>query len=321
MGFNEAACMNPEIHKPSIYAKASLDIAEIQEKIRCGCDAIELNLEEDFLQYGNDFLGHYGSELFDVKDIRVVHVPFNRDGEMLNLEWIFGHRDISVLRDVFSLAQYCGERWGHTVTVVVHSCMSMYDFMQYELLQERIVEKLDLLFSQYTRVELAVENGVPLEVGKTGQFSLRLCNGIYQDISEIVRWLRKRLGDRVGSVLDICHAMMTEKYLKILLQAMNIGEMYPEQVMNDINMEHFFQLNQGICKLIHFNNSRGNGYRKNHGVSFEKLDDVKGLLALYQKYQYHCPLTLEIREEDYLDCKNYRKTKRFIEEAFAAVNI
>lgn len=321
MSFYEAAYMNSEIHKPSIYAKASLDMGEIQEKIRCGCDAIELNLEADFLLYGNDFLGHYGSEIFAAKDIRVVHVPFNQDGEMLNLEWIFGHRDISVLRDVFSLAQYCGDKWGHDVTVVVHFCMAMYDFMQYELLQERIVENLKALFHQYPRVELAVENGVPLELGKAGQFIPRLCNGNYRDTSEIVRWLRERLGDRVGSVLDTCHAMMTEKYMKTLLRAADIAEMYPVQVVNDINMEHFFQMNQEICKLIHFNNLYGNGYRENHGVPFEKFDEVTGLLALYEKYRYQCPLTLEIREEDYLDCKNYRKTMRLIEEAFAVAGV
>ena len=138
--------MSGRMKRPLLYAKASLDSAEIEEKIRCGCDAIELNLENDFLLHGNDYLGYYGIELFGMKDIRVVHVPFNQDKEILNLEWIFGRRDISALENVFSLAQYCGEKWNHEVIVVVHSCMAMYDFMQYELLQERIVEKLGELF-------------------------------------------------------------------------------------------------------------------------------------------------------------------------------
>lgn len=309
--------MNLNKDKLSIYAKASLDKLEIQEKIHCGCDAIELNLEADFLLYGKDFLTHYGEELFVLKDICAVHIPFNRDGEMLNLEWIFGHKDISALENVFALAQYCGDKWHHKVIVVVHSCMSMYDFMQFELLQERMVRILEELFVKYQWVELAIENAIPLEVGKKGQFIPRLCNGIYQDTSEIVRWLRERLGDRIGSVLDICHAMMTEKYLKVLLEAADIMELYPVSPVNDINLDHFFRMHQGICKLIHFNNLQGNGYQKNHGVPFDKVEEVEVILKLYEKYRYQCPLTLEIREIDYQDCKNYRKTKRLIEEVCA----
>lgn len=306
--------MSGRMKRPLLYAKASLDRAEIEEKIRCGCDAIELNLENDFLLHGNDYLGYYGSELFVMKDIRVVHVPFNQDKEMLNLEWIFGRRDISALENVFSLAQYCGEKWNHEVIVVVHSCMAMYDFMQYELLQERIVEKLGELFGQYPRVELAVENTIPLELGKTGRFIPRLCNGIYQDTAEIVGWLRDRFGSRVGSVLDTCHAMMTKQYLRVLLEAADVSHIYSGDALEEINMEHYFRMNQGLCKLIHFNNSQGNGYRENHGTAFERAEDVADILNLYDRYQYQCPLTLEIREEDYLDCRNYRKTKRLIEE-------
>lgn len=308
--------MNSDMKMPSIYAKASLDMAEIQEKIRCGCDAIELNLEEDFLIQGSDFLEYYGRELLEAKDIRVVHIPSNQDKEMLTLEWIFGHKDISVLENVFALAQYCGDRWQHSVIVVVHSCMAMYDFMQYELLQERILDELGVLFDQFPQVELAIENTIPLEFGKTGKFVPRLCNGIYQDTSEMVRWLQSHFGDRVGSVLDTCHAMMTEKYLKILLEAADIVHIYTDSVLKNINMEHYFQMNQGMCKLIHFNNSQKNGYRENHGTSFEQLKEVRELLLLYEKYQYQCPLTLEIREKNYLDCRNYRKTKKLIEEAF-----
>ena len=306
--------MNYGTNELSIYAKASLDKGEIQEKIRCGCDAIELNLEDDFLKYGNNFLKHYGKELFDMKDIRVVHVPFNQDEEMLNLEWIFGHKEFSVLENVFALAQYCSEIWGHRVVVVVHSCMAMYDFMQFELLQESIVDGLKILFARYEQVGLAIENAVLLEVGKNDKFIPRLCNGIYQDTSELVKWMREYFGDRVGSVLDTCHAMMTEKYLKILLEAADISGIFPDVTVEDVNIEHFFQMNQGICKLIHFNSLRGNGYRENHGMSFETPEEVQEILALYEKYQFNCPLTLEICEDDYLDCRNYRKTKSLIEE-------
>lgn len=307
--------MSNEMGRLSIYAKASLDKGEILEKVHCGCDAIELNLEDDFLRYGDAFLEYYGKELFTMKDIQAVHVPFNQDQEMLNLEWIFGHKNISVLENVFALAQYCGKIWNHRVMVVVHSCMAMYDFMQLELLQESIIDGLKILFSRYDQVDLAIENAVLLEVGKGDKFVLRLCNGIYQDTSELVKWLREYFGSRVGSVLDTCHAMMTEKYLRVLLEAADINCIFSDSVVEDVNIEHFFQMNQEICNLIHFNSLQGNGYRENHGIPFETLDEVEALLTLYEKYQFNCPLTLEVREDNYLDCRNYRKTKSLIEEA------
>ena len=303
------------IRRLPIYAKASLDIGEIQEKICCGCDAIEVNLEEDFLQHGSDFLGYYGKEVLSMKEIYAVHVPFNQDNEMLNLEWVFGRKDISVLRNVFALAQYCGQLWKHRVVVVIHSCMAMYDFQQFELLQESIVDGLKRLFNQCDMVDLAIENTVLLELGRAKQFRPRLCNGIYSDTCELVEWLRGYFGERVGSVLDICHARMTEKYLKLLLEAADVGQIFSEDVLKNINMEYFFDVNQRICKLIHFNNMQGNGYVKNHGVSFKNLYEVNKLLELYEKYQYRCPLTLEIREDDYLNCVNYKRTKKLIETA------
>lgn len=306
--------MSLETERLSIYAKASLDMDEIREKIRCGCDAIELNLEDDFLRYGKDFLGHYGKEMLSMKEIYVVHTPYNQDKEMINLEWIFGRKDSSLLEDVFALAQYCGKIWSHRVTVVIHSCMAMYDFLQYELLQERIVEGLGTLFEKYDFVDLGIENTILMELGKKDKFQPRFCNGVYEDTHKLVQWLRNFFGDRVGSVLDTCHAMMTEKYLKLLFEAADVGQMFSENVLKNINMEYFFQVNQGICKLIHFNSMCGNGYRDKHGTAFESLDDVRELLELYAKYQYQCPLTLEIQEKDYLDCENYRKTKGMIEE-------
>ena len=130
----------------------------------------------------------------------------------------------------------------------------------------------------------------------------------------MVRYLRKRFGERIGSVLDICHAAMTEKYMKILLQAADFFPQEPLPEYLDYSMEHYFQIHQGICRLIHFNDFTGNGYMENHGTAFQDQEKADALLRLYRKYAYDCPLTLEIREEDYENCVNYRKTKAMLEK-------
>lgn len=297
-----------------IYAKASLKRAEIQEKINCGCDGIEFNLEKDFLAKSSSFETYYPQELFRMHNVGAVHFPFGTDRQMMNIEHIFQHEDLSLVRDVFRLAQHCGEIWEHKVLIILHSSLSYYDFMEYELFRSRLEWELGKLFLDYPMAEIGIENVVPMEYSETGTESPRLCNGIFTDTARIVCYLRERFGSRVGSVLDICHAGMTEKYMKLLLASADFlpeGKV-PDKI--DYSIEHYFRVNQGICKLIHFNDFIGNGYQKNHGKGFLKQEKVNMLLDLYRDYGYDCPLTLEVREKDYLDCVSYRRTKVMVEQ-------
>lgn len=297
-----------------IYAKASFHVEEIQEKIRCGCDGLEFNLEQDFLENGSCFETYYANEIFTLHNVGAVHVPFYPDRHVMNLEYVFQHEDISPICNVFRLAQYCAHIWQHRVLVVIHTSLSFFDFMEYELYRKRLEHELGQLFCQYPMVDLAVENVVLMEYQENSKESPRLCNGIFTDIPQIVGYLREKFGERVGSVLDICHAAMTKKYMGVLLDAagFRMQSSIPQHL--DYSMEHFFQMNQGICKLIHFNDFKENGYGINHGTGFENQQKVDELLGLYEKYAYHCPLTLEIREEDYTNCVNYRRTKDMLHQ-------
>ena len=55
-----------------IFAKASLKLAELQEKINCGCDGIEFNLEKDFLAKGGSFETEYPKELFEMSGPSII---------------------------------------------------------------------------------------------------------------------------------------------------------------------------------------------------------------------------------------------------------
>lgn len=301
-------------HHMKIYAKASFDSGEIREKIKCGCDGLEFNLEEDFLRKGSCFETCYLQEWFTMYNVEVVHVPFYANGQVMNMECIFQHEDVRPVRNVFRLAQFCADIWKHRILVVIHSSLSFYEFMEFETYRSRLEHLLEQFFADFPMVDLAIENVVPMEYKKTAAKSPRLCNGIFTDLIEMVRYLRKRFGERIGSVLDICHAAMTEKYMKILLQAADFFPQEPLPEYLDYSMEHYFQIHQGICRLIHFNDFTGNGYMENHGTAFQDQEKADALLRLYRKYAYDCPLTLEIREEDYENCVNYRKTKAMLEK-------
>ncbi len=300
-----------------LIAKASLEIKEVREKVRCGCDGIEYNLMEDFMVHGDSFLDFYPREIFTLHNVEAVHVPYMANRQMMHMEHIFQHRDYSAVDNVFRLAQHCAQIWEHRVLVVIHCGLSMYDFMEFELFRKVLEERLTEVFEKYPQVDMAIENVVNMEY-KPGDGKMpRLCNGIFLDIVEIVGYLREKFGSRVGAVFDTCHAMMTDKYMTALLKE---ADFYPEVPEGrspeiDYSLERFFEANRHFCKLIHFNDFIGNGYQINHGTGFASQEKVDYLLELYRKYQFDCPLTLEIREEDYEDCVNFRNAKRMIEES------
>lgn len=300
-------------HHIKIYAKASLISEEIREKINCGCDGLELNLQKDFIKKGSCFETCYLQELFTMYNIEVVHVPFYANGQVMNMEHIFQHKDVSPIRNVFRLSQYCADIWKHRVLVVIHCSLSFFDFMEYELLRSRLECILRQFFTDFPMVDLGIENVIPMEYDEKSIESPRLCNGIFTDLANIVCCLRETFGTRIGSVLDICHAAMTEKYMAALLHAADYlpQKNLPEHL--DYSIGHYFEIHKDICKLIHFNDFAGNGYAQNHGTVFQDPNKAAEMIRLYRKYAYHCPLTLEIREDNYKDCINYRQTKAMLE--------
>ena len=67
--------------------------------------------------------------------------------------------------------------------------------------------------------------------------------------------------------------------------------------------------------MIHLSDAKGNGYGKGkHGALFneDNKDKLKSILDLYHKYNYHCPVTLEVNETDYSICDNYKKTRETV---------
>ena len=298
-----------------IYAKAALDRGEFQEKIKCGCDGIEIQLMSDYLIHGKEYRHYYEEELWKNYNIEVIHTPGYPQGQMMNIERIFLQEDIKVLEYVFALAEECAEIWKHRVMVIIHTSISFTNFLEYEILQKRIKDNLGKILDNYPLTDLVIENVIPLEY-KTGntESQIYLCNGYYMDVIQIVKWLQCLYGDRIGSVLDVCHAKITKYYMESLLQNAGLKNVTCMNETIDFGMESYFQKYADTCRLIHFNNSVGNGFEVNHGIGFDDRKDVNAILQLYHRYNYMVPLTLEISEVDYLDCKNYRRLKKQIEE-------
>lgn len=298
-----------------IYAKTALESAEIQEKVNCGCDALEYQLMSDFLEYEEDFIDEELLRLIRMKDVRVVHAPIYKNGLFMTMESILLHRDIAPLCNVFKLAQKCGEIWKHRVIVILHCALSYEDFLDYELLQDQIKEKMGKLLQEHPLVDVGIENVIPLEYKNQDdvKYLPKLCNGCYLDIIYIVEKMQEQFGNRIGSVLDICHAGMFEKYMGLIIKEAEFDITDGERYRFDYSLENFFRNYKNSCKLIHYNTFENNGFGKNHGTGFRTKKEAMDVIRLYEKYGYDVPLTIEIREDDYNDCVNYREQKKWLD--------
>ena len=168
-----------------------------------------------------------------------------------------------------------------------------------------------LLF-KYPYTEVAIENVSPIRKPYSGD--LHLCNNFHFDNVIMAKELRKQLNtDRIGTVLDTCHAMIAEKYISLIYEA--IGDTEPA----DYTLDAYFKQNQEVIKLIHLSDMRGSGYGKGkHAIPFTEntLTRLQGILSLYYKYDYTCPITLEVEEMDLLNPKGFETNLQLLAEEF-----
>lgn len=300
--------------KPLILAKSALTEEQLNVKERIGCDGIEVQLLNEMVQ--DRIRGTYlnPEDIYDLDallkyDVRVVHAPLLSGTGDVTLEVMCDDKDISLLNNIFFIAECFGKHYNRKTVIVVHS--ESY----YEVLTDlndswnHIVKALRWLLARYPHTELVIENVSPLRgIGKGKE--LHLANNFGFDNIDMVQHLMAELNtDRIGTCLDTCHAMLTKKYLNALYA--EVGDVYPV----NFSMDMFFQKNAPYLKLIHLCDIQGSGYGKGrHGIPFkpETYEKLSGILDLYNKYDCKCPITLEVEETDFSVCDGYHGTRDLV---------
>ena len=137
-------------------------------------------------------------------------------------------------------------------------------------------------------------------------YKTRIKNFSFDNI-ELVGYLRRKLNsDKVGTCLDTCHALITDRYMSAIYDKL-------EDVKRmDYSLNSYFEKNRNYVKLMHISDAKGNGYGKGkHGAKFsnDNRERLVELMELYDKYRYICPVTLEIDEVNYQICNGYRESR------------
>jgi hypothetical protein len=305
--------------KPEIYAKSALVESNLACKEKIGCDGIEVQLLDELI---NGKLGSY----FDAKDvfdfnllknfnIKAVHAPLlgHYGLDDVTLENLCDASDFKLLEQVCYIANKIGEYHNRNIIVIVHSEMSLEVMSLIGETWERIIKHLGYLLFKYPYVEFGIENVTAMN--KLTRKKFILSNNIFDDNIEMVKILRDQLDtDRVGTVLDTCHASVVKLFYDTLYPV--FGDEMPKL---DMSMENYFRRNAPYVKLFHFSDTIGNGCGKGkHGQPFTEDSKYKlfEYLDLYYMYNIKAPITLEVAETDYLVCDGYTKSKQLVDEYF-----
>jgi len=258
---------------------------------------IEIQLLKEFYSNEISLMEYFNMIVNSELDISIIHTPLV-DGEDVEIDDFYD----KVKKDIFfktcELANMVGIKFNKNIIVIVHCAMNFNQDIT-NLNKIKLIDNVLLDgFNKYPNISIAIENIIPLVNNYKGAYGR---NGFLNDNCMYVNYFIEKYGfeDKIGTVLDTCHALITIKLL--------------EYCKMSITLDKFFEWNNNNVMLIHLANVGDNGYGKNnHGIGFiqgKDLELLNDIMNLYNKYEYNCPITIEVREDDYLNPINYLKTK------------
>ncbi|MDF2879677.1 MAG: hypothetical protein K0R54_234 [Clostridiaceae bacterium] len=292
-----------------ILAKSIIDKNNIIDKVRKGCNNLEIQLFSDFINKNNDELVE---EIKSVCcNVFAVHMPLI-DSEEVNLEYFTNDRYEELFFKVCEFSQMLADCYKHEITIIIHNGFSLPMYEKIPELFYTLIEIFDTAIDEYKNINFAFENILPFIIKKDIPLISR--SGFLNENAIIAKFFNENCIKSVfGTVLDTCHAMITMRILNKLFDE--------EPVVKDkkYDLEYYFRENKDTIKVIHLANVEELGYKPlQHGAPFleQDINILKEIMNLYEKYSYECFITIEVFEKDYLNSVNFLKTKENLERVF-----
>lgn len=306
-----------------IYAKSTLNPEDLLDKQTRGNDGIEIQLFgelfADSMERYKRFENVFDKSLLLNSNIKVIHAPL-LDKTYSSMFPGLPVGDITIedmliepIRNLFleicSLANYIGDNVNDTINIVFHTKYCLEDFKRNQLF-ESLVNLLGFSLSTFPNIEISIENLSPI-CGSVKEEMFINSNHLFDNVV-LCRELRRLLNtERIGTVLDICHAKMTQTILGSIYTRCFSTDEYP-------TFRNYFKNNKDVIKLIHLNTCINNGYGKYHGLPYDinnpaQKKELEEIISLYKEFDYTCPITLEVRESSYTDSVNYTMTKEAVQ--------
>ena len=279
-----------------LVAKSSCDKKQLEDRLSKGFNHIELQLTKEFLDEDICVEEYYEDMLDKRWDILSVHMPLIAGGQDVDLEFFSLPQYKKVFNNVCKLTQKCAEFYNHPVTIIIHSSFTLRIYELIPVLFDYIKALFSEIISEYPDITFSFENVFPINLKEDHIF---LQNNVFLENSILVKYFNNYFNKNIFySTLDICHLLGTLKVMELFKDEAKYQKF-------NFSIEDYFKSNVDTINNIHFNNIIGCGLDKmKHSATFNKenkedIELIKYLLKLYKKYNYNCPLTLEIDEEDY----------------------
>ena len=279
-----------------IVAKSKFD-QNIYDKVLKGANAIELHLDDDFIK--NPMM--WNEQIIKDVPIIAVHAPLIEGKNDTNIE-VFSNRQTLVKTCEF--AKKIANTQGHRVTIICHLGTSP-ELLKKLGVYESLVFFVRDLANAYEDLDFAIENVVPLESGVYEHVALRAV-----EWNSSPKFVKDVAHPRVGTCLDTCHALMMIRFFECLSKY--IDKRYDEyEDFIRFGLESFFMENKDTIKWMHLAYTKTHGWGEDHGLPFTHLDAgyLKHILWLYDKYEYSCPISLEVQEDNYSNALNFACTR------------
>lgn len=135
-------------------------------------------------------------------------------------------------------------------------------------------------------------------------FRNKVYNASINDVIEVVNVCNSLLKDRFSICFDICHAISTINFWKILDQN------------KELTLEKYFELLAPLCKHVHWNTAIGIGTTKEtHSIVVEE-NDAKCYVELMRKYNMNPDtISIEVLEQNYVEFKNSLRCEQILRAA------
>lgn len=216
----------------------------------------------------------------------VIHSPMDRKYILES----FGNKEANERMHLVSkLAQNMHELNGEEIVVVIHQELSMEQLKDFGMIK-RITGLMAELLKAYPNVKFAIENLQLIGI-EGGQ--LISSGGFYDTPVKIAQYLRNKLNtDRIGTVLDTCHALSSVRIVKSLKEF---------NYYSDLCLEQYLEEYSDTLFLVHLSNAFNIGFDMDHGRGFDSEEDIillRNILTKICDIGYQGPITLETLEND-----------------------
>lgn len=307
------------MNKPLLIAKSALIENELDNKIFLQAEAIEIQLLDELAYTSAKALFNRNKKLFFRYPIKAIHAPL-MDSHEVSLEYI---RDTKYVKKTCELAELCGKLRNEKIIVVLHVYNSTDTLRELGRLNY-VVSMIRQLADKYEHIKIGIENTTIFDLDNDEKrFGLDSTISIKDGEPHLanIDLVKEINHPRVGCVIDFCHLLMTERVTDLLVKWLQRKGLEQKDFISTA-----FKEAAPYTILYHLAYPKSTGYNIKseirHGMPFHKDDEkeMKLLQSFMDNYNMSCkikdeiiPITLEVFEYDYNNCKNFRDTKFAVE--------